>query len=92
MKIISTNAPLHLLLFAAVRIFLTATSVLLPIPCGLFSPVFLIGGALGRLVGELLSQVMPGIVRGGMKTTKTKQKQQQQKQHQKQQQKQQSQT
>jgi hypothetical protein len=44
---------------------LTSVSVLLPIPCGLFTPVFLIGGALGRLVGELVALFSPNVVRGG---------------------------
>ena len=65
MKIISQYAPLHLLIFAAVRMLLTSVSVLLPIPCGLFTPVFLIGGALGRLVGEVVALFAPNVVRGG---------------------------
>jgi chloride channel 2 len=65
MKIISQYAPLHLIIFAAVRMVLTSVSVLLPIPCGLFTPVFLIGGALGRLVGELVALFSPNVVRGG---------------------------
>lgn len=65
MKIISQYAPLHLLIFAALRMFLTSVSVLLPVPCGLFSPVFLIGGALGRLVGEVVASMSSNIVRGG---------------------------
>lgn len=65
MKIISQYAVLHLCIFGFVRMLLTSASVLLPIPCGLFSPVFLIGGALGRLVGELVALVSPNVVRGG---------------------------
>lgn len=33
----------------------TAVSVILPLPVGLFTPVFLTGGVLGRLLGELLA-------------------------------------
>jgi chloride channel 2 len=65
MKIISQYAPLHLVIFAAVRMVLTSVSVLLPIPCGLFTPVFLMGAALGRLVGEIAALFSPGVVRGG---------------------------
>lgn len=65
MKIISQYAPLHLIIFAATRMVLTSASVHLPMPCGLFSPVFLIGGALGRLVGEIVAMFSPHVVRGG---------------------------
>lgn len=36
------------------KIIVTALSVTLPLPVGLFAPVFVIGGVLGRIVGEII--------------------------------------
>jgi chloride channel 2 len=42
-------------------------SIGLPVPCGLYTPMFILGAALGRLVGEVLQRVhlLPGIVPAG---------------------------
>ena len=42
-------------------------SVGLPIPCGLYTRMFILGGALGRLVGEVLNSmhILPGLVPAG---------------------------
>lgn len=42
-------------------------AIVLPIPTGLFTPVFLLGAVLGRLIGETLSSIFPSgaIVPGG---------------------------
>jgi len=41
--------------------------VTLPLPVGLFQPVFLLGGVLGRLAGEVMCSV-PGGLGGGAHT------------------------
>ena len=46
-------------LFLAVRSITTVAALSLPIPCGLFTPVFALGAALGRLFGELAATVAP---------------------------------
>ena len=43
-----------LLLFFIYKFLVTAISVTLPLPVGLFMSVFLTGGVLGRVVGEFL--------------------------------------
>ena len=54
-----------LLAFAAARTLLTPLAISLPMPAGLFTPVFALGAAVGRLTGELLrasgaTDVVPG--------------------------------
>jgi len=48
----SVQASLVILIF--VKFFLTVISITLPLPSGVYTPVFTIGAALGRLLGELL--------------------------------------
>ena len=43
---------LHVWLYFPMKLFITVISVTLPLPVGLFTPVFLIGGTFGRLFGE----------------------------------------
>lgn len=43
-----------LLLLTPVKYVLTAVSVILPLPAGIFTPVFVIGGCLGRVFGEII--------------------------------------
>ena len=45
----------NLALFIVLKFFLTAISLGLPVPCGLYTPVFLMGAAGGRIVGELVA-------------------------------------
>ncbi|KAA0155721.1 hypothetical protein FNF29_01636 [Cafeteria roenbergensis] len=49
-----------LLAFVATRAVLIPVSIALPIPSGLFTPIFAMGAALGRLAGELLLLMAPG--------------------------------
>lgn len=44
----------------------TAIAVSLPIPSGVFFPVFVIGAAIGRLIGEAMATAFPGGVNGSM--------------------------
>lgn len=44
----------NLLLFASVKLVLCILAVNMAIPCGVFTPVFVIGAALGRFAGELI--------------------------------------
>ncbi len=53
------SVPLSLGMFFAYKLIVTALSVTLPLPVGLFTPVFLTGGVLGRVIGELLTS-LPG--------------------------------
>merc|ERR1711916_212291 len=43
---------IDLLIYIPIKFFLTTIAVVLPIPSGVFSPVFAAGAAFGRLVGE----------------------------------------
>ena len=43
-----------LLLYTPLKLVFTAMSISLPVPAGLFTPVFVTGGAVGRLFGELV--------------------------------------
>eukprot|EP00011_Vannellida_sp_DIVA3-517-6-12_P004637 CAMPEP_0114610798 /NCGR_PEP_ID=MMETSP0168-20121206/3787_1 /TAXON_ID=95228 ORGANISM="Vannella sp., Strain DIVA3 517/6/12" /NCGR_SAMPLE_ID=MMETSP0168 /ASSEMBLY_ACC=CAM_ASM_000044 /LENGTH=881 /DNA_ID=CAMNT_0001821753 /DNA_START=49 /DNA_END=2691 /DNA_ORIENTATION=+ len=49
------NLYVTLVGFMVVKFFMTAVSLGLPVPCGLYTPVFMMGAAGGRLVGELVS-------------------------------------
>lgn len=52
---------LNLLLFLVYRIVFTAVSITLPIPAGVFGPVFIIGAALGRFTGETFGMIFPSL-------------------------------
>ena len=56
-----------LVLFTILKFLFTAVSVTLPIPCGIFTPVFAIGAGFGRLCGELVAIMLPNmnVVLGG---------------------------
>lgn len=45
----------NLALFIVLKFLLTAISLGLPVPCGLYTPVFLMGAAGGRLIGEIIA-------------------------------------
>lgn len=49
------------------QFFITGISAGLPIPCGVYAPVFMVGAAMGRLLGEVMAVILPasGIVPGG---------------------------
>ncbi|XP_043072778.1 chloride channel protein 2a isoform X6 [Puntigrus tetrazona] len=48
-----------LLLFIVMKFWMSAVATTMPVPCGAFMPVFLIGAAFGRLVGESMAAVFP---------------------------------
>lgn len=52
---------LNLLLFLVYKIVFTAISITLPIPAGVFGPVFIIGAALGRFTGETFGMIFPAL-------------------------------
>lgn len=57
---------LNLILFVLFKFVLTAMSITMAIPCGVFTPVFAIGAGVGRFFGEL-TVIMGGssIIAGG---------------------------
>ncbi|XP_059419877.1 chloride channel protein 2-like isoform X3 [Carassius carassius] len=48
-----------LLLFIVMKFWMSALATTMPVPCGAFMPVFLIGAGFGRLVGESMAAVFP---------------------------------
>ncbi|XP_073247163.1 chloride channel protein 2-like isoform X2 [Porites lutea] len=61
----NTNIYVTLVIFIVLKFIMTAVSVALPIPAGVFFPVFLIGAAFGRLVGEAMATWFPDGVNSG---------------------------
>ncbi|XP_074543755.1 chloride channel protein 1-like [Halichoeres trimaculatus] len=58
---------LILLLFFLMKFWMSAVATTMPIPSGAFMPVFILGAAFGRLVGELMATLFPhGIVFDGI--------------------------
>ncbi|XP_061632729.1 chloride channel protein 1 [Phyllopteryx taeniolatus] len=56
-----------LLLFLVMKFWMSAVSTTMPIPSGAFMPVFILGAAFGRLVGELMATLFPnGILFDGI--------------------------
>ncbi len=53
--------PFAVTTYMVVKSFTTIASIALPIPCGLFTPVFAIGAALGRVFGEIVAVVAPSV-------------------------------
>mmetsp|Transcript_22672 Transcript_22672/g.40183 ORF Transcript_22672/g.40183 Transcript_22672/m.40183 type:complete len:326 (-) Transcript_22672:348-1325(-) len=45
---------INLILFAVIKLFLTTLAINLPIPCGVFTPLFAVGAAMGRFFGEVI--------------------------------------
>jgi chloride channel 2 len=45
--------------FTILKLVFTAAAVSLPLPCGLYLPMFVMGATFGRLYGEFLAAVMP---------------------------------
>ncbi|XP_057713248.1 chloride channel protein 2a isoform X1 [Corythoichthys intestinalis] len=59
------NVFITLILFIVMKVaphrfWMSAVATTMPVPCGAFMPVFLIGAAFGRLVGEIMAAVFPG--------------------------------
>ena len=53
------NIFVTLVIFIVTHFFMTAIAITLPVPSGCFIPVFLIGAAFGRLVGESMAALFP---------------------------------
>ncbi|XP_061695285.1 chloride channel protein 2a [Syngnathoides biaculeatus] len=54
------NVFITLILFIVMKFWMSAVATTMPVPCGAFMPVFLIGAAFGRLVGESMAAMFPG--------------------------------
>ncbi|KAG9343268.1 hypothetical protein JZ751_014249 [Albula glossodonta] len=53
------NVFITLILFIIMKFWMSALATTMPVPCGAFMPVFLIGAAFGRLVGETMAAWFP---------------------------------
>ncbi|XP_037537248.1 chloride channel protein 2-like [Nematolebias whitei] len=53
------NVFITLVLFIVMKFWMSAVATTMPVPCGAFMPVFLIGAAFGRLVGEIMAATFP---------------------------------
>ncbi|KAJ8012328.1 hypothetical protein DPEC_G00067520 [Dallia pectoralis] len=53
------NVFITLVLFIVMKFWMSAVATTMPVPCGAFMPVFLIGAAFGRLVGETMAVMFP---------------------------------
>ncbi|KAL4616749.1 chloride channel protein 1 [Arapaima gigas] len=61
------NVFVILLLFFVMKFWMSAVSTTMPIPSGAFMPVFVLGAAFGRLVGEIMATLFPnGILFDGI--------------------------
>lgn len=60
----SPNVGFSLCVYFLVKLLSTVLSISLPIPCGLFMPLFLLGATAGRLFGELVRIIMPSATPG----------------------------
>ncbi|KAF5895850.1 chloride channel protein 1-like, partial [Clarias magur] len=61
------NVFIVLLLFFIMKFWMSAVSTTMPIPSGAFMPVFVLGAAFGRLVGEIMATLFPhGILFDGI--------------------------
>ncbi|KAL0478934.1 hypothetical protein AKO1_007817, partial [Acrasis kona] len=61
-----TRRPLlSLFIFVVARFILTAITVVLPISCGLFTPVYAVGAGVGRFMGEFVHLFVDTAVRPG---------------------------
>ncbi|NXE25490.1 CLCN1 protein, partial [Ardeotis kori] len=56
-----------ILLFFLMKFWMSVIATTMPIPCGGFMPVFVLGAAFGRLVGEIMASLFPnGILFDGI--------------------------
>uniref|UniRef100_A0AAQ4QQU5 Chloride channel 2c n=1 Tax=Gasterosteus aculeatus aculeatus TaxID=481459 RepID=A0AAQ4QQU5_GASAC len=53
------NVFVTLVLFIVMKFWMSALAITMPVPCGAFMPVFLLGAAFGRLVGEGMAAWFP---------------------------------
>mmetsp|Transcript_1487 Transcript_1487/g.3855 ORF Transcript_1487/g.3855 Transcript_1487/m.3855 type:complete len:481 (+) Transcript_1487:1841-3283(+) len=56
---LNPSLRINLVIYVVCKFVFTCVAVGCPISCGVFTPVFLIGAALGRLYGELLNDLTP---------------------------------
>ncbi|XP_053315613.1 chloride channel protein 2 isoform X2 [Spea bombifrons] len=54
-----TNVFVTLVVFIVMKFWMSALATTIPVPCGAFMPVFVIGAAFGRLVGESMAVWFP---------------------------------
>uniref|UniRef100_A0A914HD77 Chloride channel protein n=1 Tax=Globodera rostochiensis TaxID=31243 RepID=A0A914HD77_GLORO len=59
------NVFLVLTLFIVTFLILSALCNTMPIPCGMFMPLFVVGAAFGRLMGEIVSSMFPDGISNG---------------------------
>ncbi|XP_014802990.1 PREDICTED: chloride channel protein 1 [Calidris pugnax] len=56
-----------ILLFFVIKFWMSVIATTMPIPCGGFMPVFVLGAAFGRLIGEIMASLFPnGILFDGI--------------------------
>ncbi|XP_004474190.1 chloride channel protein 1 [Dasypus novemcinctus] len=61
------NVVIIILLFFIMKFWMSIIATTMPIPCGGFMPVFVLGAAFGRLVGEIMAMLFPdGILFDGI--------------------------
>lgn len=53
------NVFVTLVIFIVMKFWMSALAITIPVPCGGFMPVFVIGAAFGRLVGESMAAWFP---------------------------------
>ncbi|XP_008826841.1 chloride channel protein 1 [Nannospalax galili] len=53
------NVVIIILLFFVMKFWMSIVATTMPIPCGGFMPVFVLGAAFGRLVGEIMAMLFP---------------------------------
>ncbi|XP_071608629.1 chloride channel protein 2 isoform X5 [Heliangelus exortis] len=54
-----SNVFITLVIFILMKFWMSALATTIPVPCGAFMPVFVIGAAFGRLVGESMAAWFP---------------------------------
>ncbi|NXB71928.1 CLCN2 protein, partial [Donacobius atricapilla] len=54
-----SNVFITLVVFILMKFWMSALATTIPVPCGAFMPVFVIGAAFGRLVGESMAAWFP---------------------------------
>ncbi|XP_073540873.1 chloride channel protein 1 isoform X1 [Phyllobates terribilis] len=63
----SASVFVTLPLFFVMKFMMSVVATTMPIPCGAFMPVFILGAAFGRIVGELMAYLFPnGILFDGI--------------------------
>ncbi|XP_001915671.3 chloride channel protein 1 isoform X1 [Equus przewalskii] len=61
------NVVIIIFLFFVMKFWMSIVATTMPIPCGGFMPVFVLGAAFGRLVGEIMAMLFPdGILFDGI--------------------------